>query len=183
MANNNIGNSKQNKIQNSNNKNNLDSNQKELLNLIIKFYQGNGNHFMNYDHPNQIKSLLNHLNPNNSEFKKSNYIEDILPYVNQDKKIIKFINSNYTLFNVKITYSISKLEFYSIEDSYKCIYTTSILLIHNNKVLKKDESSIDDINNYDTIFIIEDRSYPDDSYYIYLQNKYQNFKKKYYFFL
>ena len=92
MGNNNIDNSKQNKIQNSNNKNNLDSNQKELLNLIIKFYQDNGNHFMNYSHPNQIKSLLNHLNPNNSEFKKSNYIEDILSYVNEDKKIIKFIN-------------------------------------------------------------------------------------------
>ena len=82
------------------------------------------------------------------------------------------------MYNVKIPYSISKLEFYSIADSYKCFYLSNILLIHNNNVLKKDESSIDDINNYDTIFIIENRNYPDDSYYYYLQNKYQNCLKR-----
>ena len=41
------------------------------------------------------------------------------------------------------------------------------LLIHNNKILKKDESSIDDILSYNNIIIIiiENRYYPDNSLY------------------
>ena len=63
-------------------------------------------------------------------------------------------------------------ELYSIADRYKSFYSTNIILIHNNKILKDDESSLDEIANNDIIWIIEDRLYPDNTYYFNLQNKF-----------
>ena len=39
------------------------------------------------------------------------------------------------------------------------------MLVHNNNILKEDESSIDNIQNEDIITIIESIVFPDDSYY------------------
>ena len=69
---------------------------------------------------------------------------------------------------------INKIELYSIADIYKAFSVSDILLIHNYKILKKDNSLINEIHNDDTIIIIEERYYPDDSYYISLQKKYDN---------
>ena len=127
---------------------------------------------MDFDHPKQIKGIINLLNLNFQEIKKINDIDDILPYITEKKKLLKFINSNYILINVKIPYSINKIELYSIAQLYKCFYNSNILLIHNNEIIKEDDSSIDDISNDDSIIIIEDRNFPDNSYYRLLQKKY-----------
>ena len=69
----------------------------KLINSIIKFYKdnefSNKNQFMNFDHPSQIKSLINKLNPNYSEYKQinenddNNIIGELFPYINEPKKI------------------------------------------------------------------------------------------------
>ena len=63
-------------------------------------------------------------------------------------------------------------ELYSIAERYQSFRSTNIILIHNNKILKDDESSLDKISNNDIIWIIEDRLYPDNTYYFNLQNKF-----------
>jgi len=52
-----------------------------------------------------------------------------------------------------------------------------MLLIYNNKILDDNESPINEIIDGDTIIIIEDRDYPDDSYYKLLQQKYKGINK------
>lgn len=52
--------------------------------------------------------------------------------------------------------------------------TENILLIHNNKILEKEDSIFDNINKDVTVIIIENKYYPDNSYYISLKNKYPN---------
>ena len=47
-------------------------------------------------------------------------------------------------------------------------------MIHKNKILNKDESSIDCISDNDNIIIIEPRYFPDDSYYKSLATKSSN---------
>ena len=61
---------------------------------------------------------------------------------------------------------------YSIAQTKKIFHLTNILLIHNNKILNKDDSSIDEIIDNDYVVIIENKLYPDNSSYIYLKNKY-----------
>ena len=161
---------------------NLNINEKKIINSIIKFYEDNyklNSKFMNYEHPQQIKSIINLLNSNINNLKQINENEDerigeLFPYINEPKKSIKFINSNNIAYIVKIPNSISKSDLYSIGDLYKGLYYTNILLIHNNKILENDESSIEDISNGDNIIIIEDRLYPDESYYFSILKKYEN---------
>ena len=158
----------------------------KLINSIIKFYKdneySNKNQFMNYAHPSQIKSLINKLNPNYSEYKQinenddNNIIGELFPYINEPKKLIRFVNSNYIIYNVKIPYSICKSDLYIIGDLYKGLFYSNILLIHNNNILDNDESNIEDISDGDSVIIIEDRNYPDKSYYDSLQKKYENEK-------
>ena len=45
------------------------------------------------------------------------------------------------------------------------MYNSKFLLVHNNCIIEEDESSIDFISDDATIIIIEDRIYPDDTYY------------------
>ena len=63
------------------------------------------------------------------------------------KKIIRFINSDYKEYKVKIPLSITKYDLYSIAQNYRCsnnIGTYSdILLIHNNIIINMDETSIE----------------------------------------
>jgi len=84
---------------------------------------------MNFDYPNQIKNLLYFLYLN-YQLDKSDNIEDPLYYINEPKKMIKFINSNYKEYKVNIPLSITKNDLYSIAQNYKCFKKIiSILLV------------------------------------------------------
>ena len=160
--------------QNMNNNNNHNLNDLDylidfmkLINLIIKFYERNGNCNMNYNNKNQIKSLIKqiHFNTNGIDCK----IKDPLYYLNEPKIQINFINSDYNVFKVKIPKSITNYDLYTIAKKYKSLFLSKILLIHNNNILDEDESNIESILDNDNIIIIENRNYPnDDSYYNYL---------------
>ena len=161
------------------NLNNLNQNQMELLNAIIQFYKENNNEYMNFDYPNQIKNMIYFLSLN-YQLDKSDNIEDPLYYIDEPKKIIKFINSNYKEYIVNIPLLITKYDLYSIAQKYKCFINnikhtsgnhSNILLINNNLILNRDETSIECINENDIIIIIEPRNFPDDSYYKSLQER------------
>lgn len=149
----------------------------ELVNKIINFYHSNNNKNMNYNNPNQINGLLNNLNPNYPGLHQSNEIKDPLPYVRGEKKLIRLINSNYDIINAKIPKDITKFDFYSIVKIYKAFQISNMILIHKANILAHDESSIEEIMEGDTIIIIEDRDYPDDSYFNYIGQKYQSIDK------
>lgn len=121
---------------------------------------------MNYCEKNQIMKLLNHLNPDYSTLKKGNDIDDPLFYLNEKKKLIKFVNCKLQLFNVKIPVSITKKDLYSIiHYFYQYLnYGNSILLVYMNCILNCDESPTDCISDGDMIIIIEPSYYNDDSY-------------------
>ena len=157
------------------NLNNLNKNQMELINSIIKFYEENGNEYMGFDYPYQIKNIVYLLSLNYSKLDKSDNIEDPLYYIEEPKKIIRFINSDYKEYKVNIPLSITKYDLYSIAQIYRCLNNagihSNILLINNNIILNRDETSIECINNNDIIIIIESRNFPDDSYYKSLQKR------------
>ena len=108
-------------------------------------------------------------------------IEDPLDYIKEPKIIIRFINSDYKEYKIKIPLSITKYDLYSIAQDYKCFKNnnkhcetgnhSNILLINNNIILNRDETSIGCINENDIIIIIEPRNFPDDSYYKSLQKR------------
>ena len=158
-------------------------NQMELINSIIQFYKENGNEYMNFENPYQIKNIIYFLSLNYHKLDKSDNIEDPLDYIEEPKKIIRFINSDYKEYKVKIPLSITKYDLYSIAQNYKCFKNnnkhlsgnqSNILLIHNNLILNRDETSIECINENDIIIIIEPRNFPDDSYYKSLQERTEN---------
>ena len=163
---------------NNNNKNikdyNLDKDKLNLVNSIIEFYQKNNIDCMNFEYPNQIKAILNLLNENYSGFKYENDVKDPLFYINGPAKTINFINSNYEVKKVKIPTLITQYDLYTIANLYKLNINSSILLIHKNKILNEDESSIDCISDNDKIIIIEPRYFPDESYYNSLMKKSSN---------
>jgi len=129
---------------------------------------------MNFEYPNQIKGLLNLLNENYSGFKYENDVKDPLFYIKGPKIIIKFFDSNYQVKKVKIPKSITQYDLYTIADLYKLFNISNILLVHKNKILNKDESSIDCISDNDNLIIIEPKYFPDDSYYKSLKKKCSN---------
>ena len=152
---------------------NLDFLQKNLVEQVINFYHENGCYKMNLGNKIQIKQLIKQLffyNTNNED-ENEKYINEF-NYIKYEKKLIKFVNSNFKIFCINIPAFIAKFDLYTIIKKYKVFYSTNFLLIHNNKILKKDESSIDEISNNDYVIIIENRLYPDRSSYIFLQNKY-----------
>ena len=157
---------------NNNNYINIPLNQINLLNSIISFYKNNNNDYMSYDNPNQIKNILNLLNPNYPGLKYDNInkIEDPLYYIKTVKKTLKFINSDYIIYKVRIPITITKYDLYTIAKLYKNNNQSSsdVLLIYQNKVLAQDESSIEFISEDEEIRIIEPRNYPDDLYYNFL---------------
>ena len=163
-----------NNMSNINNQNNIfnfkNQNQKLLVDKIINFYQKNKRKYMNYNEPNQIKQLLNNLDTNNPMLKEANDITDPLPYIEEKKKLIKFINHNFQIFNVKVPISIDKMTLYDVALLYKFSLNSEILLIYMNCILNKDESSIDCISDGDFVIIIESIYYLDDSYFISLKN-------------
>ena len=118
---------------------------------------------MNFNEKIQIMNLINHLNPNLSAIKEKH--DNPLTYIKEEKINIKFINRKKVLYNVQIPVSINKNDLYSIAEKYKSFNYTNFLLVHNNSILDRDESSIKLISNDDTIIIVEDRYYQDNSYY------------------
>ena len=135
---------------------------------------------MDFDNPNQIKNMIYFLSLNYNKLDISDNIEEPLYYIEEPKKIIKFINSDYKQYKINIPLSITKYDLYSIAQKYKCFKNnknhlsgnhSNILLIDNNLILNRDETSIDCINNNDIIIIIEPRNFPDDSFYNSLQER------------
>ena len=100
--------------QNNNNMFNMNQSQKLLVDKIIEFYQKSGRKYMDYSEPNQIKHLLNNLYTNSPLLKEGNDIDDPLSYVNDKKKVIKFINHDFKIYNVKVPISIDKKTLYDI---------------------------------------------------------------------
>ena len=156
--------------QNKNNMFNMKQSQKHLVDKIIDFYQKSGRKYMDYSEPNQIRQLLNNLDTNSQLLKEGNDIDDPLPYVNEQKKLIKFINHDLKIFNVKVPISIDKT-LYDIAWLYKTMPNARMLLIYMNWILYKDESSIDCIGDGDFVIIIENIYYLDNTYYNSLKNQ------------
>ena len=152
----------------------IDLNQINLINKIIEFYYINNSKYMNLNEKYQIMQLVNKLNPNLSMLKFDNKIIDQFPYITEQKINVKFINYNNKIFNVKIPISIDKIDLYSIAFLYTSWIGVDILLVHNNNIISKDETSIKEISDGDIIIIIENRYYVDDSYYNSLKEKYKN---------
>ena len=141
----------------------INSPQRKILDSIIGFYYKNGN--SDFDEKIQIINLINLLTPNYSMIKIDNETKDPLYYIEGEEKIIKLVTYDFKLINVRIPCSISKRDLYSIAIPYKTLFCSEIMLVHNNNILKEDESSIDNIQNEDIITIIESIVFPDDSYY------------------
>ena len=126
---------------------------------------------MNYNYPAQINSLVKQLDPDNPGFYLTSEIIDQFPNIKEEKKMIYFINSDYYKIRVKIPSLISKIELYSIAKRYKVFRRTNILLIHKNIILNEDDSLIKEISEGDSIIIVENRYYPDESDYINLKKQ------------
>ena len=159
-----------NKIQQNNSEMKLDNfwidiNQIGILFSILDFYKKTENDDVDINKKVQIMNIINRLNPDISSLKKENEILDPLYYVHEPKKLINFINSDFNLFTVKVPNSLTKLDLYSIARLYKYRKKSEILLIHKNYIIDEDESSIDFITQNDYVIIIENRTYPDSSFY------------------
>ena len=137
----------------------------------------------NYPNYNDINYNLNlnNLNQINPNIQSADYIEDVLPYIKEPKKILKlsniktYLTGNYI--KVKVPNSISKSDLYSIAKKYQIDYFSDIILSFNNYLLKNDDSSIEGIPENSIINIIEDVDYPDVSYYNNLMKKYEKEEK------
>ena len=149
----------------------INPNQKFLVDKIIKFYQESGkNTYMNYNEPNQIRQLLNNLDTNSPLLKEGNDITDPFPYIHEKKKLIRFINHDFKIFNVKVPISFDKKALYDVAHLYKVSFGSKILLIYMNCILNKDEGSIDCISDGDFVVIIEDIYYLDHTYFNQINN-------------
>ena len=146
----------------------LNGDQINLLKIIIDFYKENGYPQVDFGNENQMKELIKSLFSENIDF-----IEkfDELNYIKSKKKIVKFIYNSNNRILFKIPTFFTNKELYSIAERYKYFHT-NFILIHNNTILKKYESSINKISDNDKIFVIENILYPDDSYYNNLKIKY-----------
>ena len=149
----------------------INQNQKNLVDKIIQFYQRSGRKFMNYNEKNQISNLLDNLDTNSPKLKEGNDIADPLPYIKEKKKLIKFINHDFKIFNVKVPTSIDKMTLYQIADMYKSWHVSGFLLVYMNCILNEDESSIESISEGDFVIIIEDIYYLDNTYLNLLTDK------------
>lgn len=113
----------------------------------------------------------NNLNQINNEINMNQEVEDVYPYISEDKKIIKFTRYDNTIKKVKIPNSLMKNELYSTANFYKLNRWADILLSYNNLNLENDDSSIDDIIDGAEILIIEQVKDIEQDYYInYLEN-------------
>lgn len=142
------------------------------------FFQMNQNFCFNQFNPMNLN--MNYNNMPNAQIMNYNQMNqninnnpiDLFPYIKEEKKIIRFINSNNDINYIKIPIFITKNELYSIASKYKALGFSKIILSYNNCLLKKDESSIDEIPEGAEINIIEERNIPSYVYYQSLIKKY-----------
>ena len=152
-------------LQNMMNYQNMMNNQMTLNNQNIMNYQNQiteQNNMMNNNIMNPNQNLINEENidnqmKNNDQNDRLNEIKDPLYYIDETKKIIKFINSENQNFNVKIPISLTKNDLYSIANNYKFLPFSKFILSYNNCMLERDDSSIEEISNGGIINIIEER--------------------------
>ena len=151
--------------------NNYNKDQITLLKIALDFYKENNLPQMDFNNEVQINNLINYLFNPNIEFRNET---EQFKYITHDKrrKRIKFIFNSSLRCLIDIPIFFTNKELYSIAGRYKQFRSTNIKLIHKNKILKNDESSLDIISNGDIIFVIENKLYPDNSYFLNLQNKY-----------
>ena len=145
---------------------------------------------------NQMYQNFNQINPNminmNQNLNNNNIInqideaEDVLPYINEPKIIIKFSTVSSikkgTYITVKLPKSITKSDLYSIAKKYQEDYYSKIILSCNNYLLKEDDTTIEGIEEGSIINIIEDIEFPDGFYYRELMKKNENFEKVDFYF-
>ena len=110
-----------------------------------------------------MNNNINIMNQNDNEKNlKGNLIqaEDLFYYIKKPKKLMTFINSDNQKFNVMIPIFVTKSDLYSIALKYAFLKYTNIILSYSNCLLKKDNSSIEEIPNGSIINIIEERNIP-----------------------
>ena len=161
------------------NQNNNTFNQINPMNQMNNNIIFNMNNFnpMNQMNNNNINFNINNNCNNNSNIQSINNndnIIDLFSYIKEEKKIIKFINSNYQSNSIKIPISINKSDLYSIADKYKSHPSLNFILSYKNIMIKEDESSIEEIPEGAEINIIEERPIPNTCYYDSLKKKYGN---------
>ena len=154
----------------------------KYLNQINQMNQMNNNINFNMNNFSQMNPMNNNLNynMNNNNFmiynsnNNNDNIIDLFHYIKEEKKIIKFINSDYKSYSIKIPISINKSDLYSIADNYKSHPSLKFILSYKNIMIKEDESSIEEIPEGAEINIIEERYIPNTCYYDSLKKKYGN---------
>ena len=116
------------------------------MNNFNQMNQMNNNLDFNMNNFNQMNQMNNNINFNmNNNNNDDNNIIDLFPYIKEQKKIIKFINSNYESNSIKIPISINKSDLYSIAYNYKSHPSLLFFLSYKNIMIKRDGSSIEEI--------------------------------------
>ena len=146
---------------------------------------------------NDINLNMGQLNLNRDQNNNNNYIslkknisgeeiEDVLPYIDEPKMVLKFSNissiKDGTYIKVKLPKSITKSDLYSIAKKYQTNYYSNIILSCNNYLLKNDDTSIEGIEEGSVINIIEDVDFPDGAYYKALMEKNKNYETMDFYF-
>ena len=141
-------------------------------------------HNINDFHQNIINQNMNQINPNMNQinnFNQNNDAEDVLPYINEPKILLKFSTISTIkkgkYITVKLPKSITKSDLYSIAKKYQTDYYSNIILSCNNYLIKEDYTSIEGIPEGSVINIIEDMDFPDGSYYKLLMKINKNYQK------
>ena len=130
--------------------------------------------FLNKNEGLMYEELEKEYKGSNSSNNNNDNIIDLFYYIKEEKKIIKFINSDYKSYSIKIPISINKSDLYSIADNYKSHPSLKFILSYKNIMIKEDESSIEEIPEGAEINIIEERYIPNTCYYDSLKKKYGN---------
>lgn len=167
--------------------NQINQNQNMFLNMNQNLNQINPDMIQNINQANPIMDQLNqnmdnlNLNMNQNDNLKEEEIEDVLPYIDEPKMLLKFSNistiKNGSYIKVKLPKSLTKSDLYSIAKKYQTDYCSKIILSCNNYLLKEDDTSIEGIEEGSIINIIEDIDFPDGSYYKELMEKNKNYEK------
>ena len=167
--------------------NQINQNQNMFLNMNQNLNQINPDMIQNINQANPIMDQLNqnmdnlNLNMNQNDNLKEEEIEDVLPYIDEPKMLLKFSNistiKNGSYIKVKLPKSLTKSDLYSIAKKYQTDYYSEIILSCNNYLLKEDDTSIEGIEEGSIINIIEDIDFPDGSYYKELMEKNKNYEK------
>ena len=159
-------------------------NQNMIANMNINMNQINQNMIPNL---NDMNLNMGQLNLNRDQNNNNNEeIEDVLPYIDEPKMVLKFSNissiKDGTYIKVKLPKSITKSDLYTIAKKYQVDYYSNILLSCNNYLLKNDDTSIEGIKEGSIINIIEDVDFPDGAYYKALMEKNKNNETMSFFF-